>query len=67
MVSLPSWYAEDLSLTGVGTRLEGDLSNLNEVVNGLRKRVEKNPRSAAELEKIGEELTQIHICEALGP
>jgi putative transposase len=64
MIALLVWHEDHLSLTELGTRLGRDLSSLSQAVNRLRKRAETNPRLAAELEKLKEELEQIPKCQA---
>lgn len=58
------WYQDHLSLTDLCTRLDRDLSSLSQAVNHRRKRAATNPRLAAELERVREELAQIQICQA---
>ena len=52
MVPLLVWYEDHLSLTDLGIRLGCDLYSLCQAVNRLRKRADRNPRLAGELQRL---------------
>jgi hypothetical protein len=61
MIALLVWHEEGLSLTDLGTRSGRDLSSLSQAVNRLRKRIEKNPDLARALDRVRQNLAEIHI------
>jgi hypothetical protein len=64
MIALLVWHEDGLSLTDLGRRLGRDLSSLSQAVNRLSTRIEKNPALARALDRVRQNLAEIHISQA---